>query len=219
MSIPSLGTVRVEKGNETVRFGDLVRGVLPYFWRILGVVLLVWVSVFLVIAMLMGCVILLSVFTLGFGALCAFPIFILFIPVVIVVYAIMEQGVSAIVVDDLRAIPAIQRSWELVKKNFWVMVLMSVIIYLGSIVVSMVISAPMMIPMFSFIFNMGSEPDFQSFERLSRNITLWMLAFSPLYSILQGVLLTFMQSVWTLTYLRLTTPQTNAPVILQEANA
>ena len=58
--------------------------------------------------------------------------------------------------------------------------------------------------MFGFMFNMGSEPDLQSFERLSRNMTLWMLAFAPLYAVLQGILLTYMQSAWTLTYMRLT---------------
>jgi hypothetical protein len=35
------------------------------------------------------------------------------------------------------------------------------------------------IPMFGFIFHMGSGPDLESVERLSRNMTLWMLAFSP----------------------------------------
>jgi hypothetical protein len=62
----------------------------------------------------------------------------------------------------------------------------------------------MMIPMFGFMFNMGSEPDFESFERLTRNMNLWMLAFSPFYAVFQGILLTYMQSVWTLTYMRLT---------------
>jgi hypothetical protein len=35
-------------------------------------------------------------------------------------------------------------------------------------------------------------------------LNLWMLAFSPVYAVFQGILLTYMQSVWTFTYLRLT---------------
>jgi hypothetical protein len=31
-----------------------------------------------------------------------------------------------------------------------------------------------------------------------------MLALSPIYALLQGILLAYMQSVWTLTYMRLT---------------
>jgi hypothetical protein len=203
MAVPSLGTLQLEQGNEKVNFGELIRGVLPYFWRILGIVLLIWVGMFGAMMILMACIVLLSVVTFGIGSLCAFPVFILFLPLAILVYALMEQGVSAVLVDNLGVSSALQRAWELVKKNLGVMALMSVIIYLGSAIVGMIISIPMMIPMFGFMFNLGSEPDVQSFERLSRNMILWMLAFSPLYAIFQGILLTFMQSAWTLTYMRL----------------
>jgi hypothetical protein len=204
MSVPSLGTLELEKGSQKLNFGELIRGVLPYFWRVLGIILLVGVSVFLLVMVFMACIVLLSVLTFGLGALCAFPGFIVFIPLAIFVYAFMEQGVSAVLVDNLGVSSALQRAWELVKKNLGVMALMSLIIYFGSMIVSMIISVPMLIPMFGFLLNMGSEPDMQALERLTRNMMLWTLAFSPLYAIIQGVLLTFMQSAWTLTYLRLT---------------
>jgi hypothetical protein len=131
----------------------------------------------------------------------------------------MEQGVSAVLVDNLGFSSALQRAWELVKKNLGVMALLSIIIYLGATIISLIISVPILIPMFGFIFNMGSEPDVEAIDRLFRNMTWWMLAFSPLYAILQGILLTYMQSVWTLTYMRLTqTPQDHSPILL-EANA
>jgi hypothetical protein len=204
MSVPSLGTVQLETGSERVNLGELIRGVLPYLWRILGIVLLIWGGTFLVMMVFMACIVLVSIFTFGIGALCIFPVFLLFIPLAILVYAVMEQGVAAVFVDNLSLSSALQRAWELVKKNLGVMALLSVIIYLGSAIVGMIISIPMMIPMFGFIFNLGSEPDVQSAARLSRTMILWMLAFSPLYAIFQGILLTFMQSMWTLTYMRLT---------------
>ncbi|HSL44882.1 MAG TPA: hypothetical protein VK897_15715 [Anaerolineales bacterium] len=215
ITVPSLGTLQIEKGNETFRFGELLKGSLPYFWRILGIFLIVWVGVFLVLGVVMACILGVSVLTLGIGALCAFPIFILFIPIAILVYAIMEQGVSAVIVDNLGMTAALQRAWELVKKNFGVMALMSVIIYLGATLISMVISLPMLVPMYSFMFNMGSEPDMQTLESLSRNMTLWMLAIAPLLALFQGLMLTFMQAAWTLTYMRLTAPQANIPVMLE----
>ncbi len=216
MAIPSLGTLRLEKGSETLNFGELIKGTLPYFWRILGVLLLVWLGTFIVMLAFMACAVVLSMVTFGIGSLCIFPVL---IPLVILVLAMMEQGMAAVLVDDLGVSNALQRAWELIKKNLGVMALMSIIIYLGSMIAGMIISVPMMIPMFGFMTNMmGSEPDIQSFERLFHNMMLWMLAFSPLYAVFQGVLLTFMQSAWTLTYMRLTKPQDNAPVIL-EANA
>lgn len=204
MAIPSLGTVELEKGSKTVNFGELLRGILPYFWRVLGIVGLVWVGVFAVMMIFVACILLVSLLTFGFGALCALPLFILFIPLGILVYALMEQAVSAVVVDNLGFSSALQRAWELLRKNLGVMALMSLIIYLGATIISMIITIPMMIPVFGFIFNMGSEPDFESVDRLFRNMNLWMLAFSPLYAVVQGILLTYMQAAWTLTYMRLT---------------
>jgi len=212
MVIPSLGTVELEKGSKNLNFGELIRGVLPYFWRVLGIVMLVWVGVFAVMMIFFACILLFSVFTFGFGALCALPVFILFIPLAILVYALMEQAVSAVLVDNLGFSSALQRAWDLVKKNLGIMALMSIIIYLGATIISMILLVPMMIPMFGFIFNMGSEPNLESVESLSRNMNLWMLAFSPIYAVLQGILLTYMQSVWTLTYLRLTR-SSNLPLL------
>jgi hypothetical protein len=204
MAVPSLGTIRLEEGSEKLNFGELIKGVLPYFWRILGIFLVVWVGAVLVVMAFLACIFIFSMLTMGIGALCAVPLFILFIPFAVLVYALTEQGVSAVLVDNLRFSDALQRAWELLRKNLGVLALMSIIVYLGSIVVSMIISVPMMIPMFEFILNMGTEPDMQSVERLSRNMILWTLAFSPIYAVFQGIILTFMQSAWTLTYLRLT---------------
>jgi hypothetical protein len=219
MAVPSLGTLQVERGREKVNLGELVRGVLPYFWRILGIVVLIWVGVFAVVLIFFACIMILSVITLGIGALCAVPFFILFIPLAILVYALMEQGVSAVVVDNLGFSSALQRAWDLVKKNLGVMALLSIIIYLGATIIGMIISVPMMIPMFGFFFNMGAEPDFDAMDKLFRDMTMWMLAFSPLYALLQGILLTYMQSVWTLSYMRLTEKPQEIPPLPLEANA
>lgn len=218
MMVPSLGTIQAEKGNPNIDFIELLRASLPYFWRVLGIFLLVWVGMFVIVGVLIGCLVLLSIVTLGLGTLCMFPVMLLFIPLAIVVYAGVELGMSAVLVDNLDFSTAIRRAWELVKKNIGAVAILSIILYLVSTIIGMIVTLPMMVPMFGFMFNMGAEPDMESFERLFRNMTLWMLAFSPLYAILQGLVLTFMQSAWTLTYMRLVKPQDNAPLVV-EANA
>src|SRR6266498_2387656 len=155
ISIPSLGTFQVEQGSENLHFGQLIRGVLPYFWRILSIVLLVWVGMFLSMLILIAGVILLGFLTLGIGLVCALPLFILLILGVILVYALMEQGVSAVLVDNLGVFSALQRAWELVKKSPGVMTLMSLISYLVAIAAIMIISIVMMIPIG------GSGPNIQ----------------------------------------------------------
>lgn len=222
IAVPSVATVRAEQGAEKISFGEAVRGVLPYFWRVLGLFLLITVGIFVVMAVLMGCVGALAVLTLGFGMVCMIPVLLLFIPVGILLYAFMEQAIAAVIVDNLGVTSAMQRAWELVKQNLLAMALMSLIIYLGSMIVGMIVSVPAMIPMFGFIGTVLSspttEPDPQVIQTMTRSMLWWMLAFSPVYAILQGILLTFMQSAWTLTYMRLTQPQEKAPVLL-EANA
>lgn len=222
MAIPSLATVQLEKGAEKVGFGEALRGTLPYFWRILAIFLLVTVAIFLVMAVFFGCLGILAAVTFGLGMVCMLPLFILFIPLAILVYAFMEQAMVAVLADNLGVIDALRRAWDLVKQNLLVMALMSLIIYFGSMIVSMVISAPMMIPMFGLMGKMmssistGAPPDLQQLQAVTRSMLWWMLAFLPLYAILEGVLFTFMQSAWTLTYLRLTRSP-NSQTVLQQA--
>ncbi|HKY52987.1 MAG TPA: hypothetical protein VJM08_01725 [Anaerolineales bacterium] len=207
ISIPSLGTFQVEQGSENVRFGQLVRGVLPYFWRVSGIVLLVSGGMFLAVLMLIVFAFSISVLTMGIGLLCIFPLLILIIMMVILGYALMEQAVSAVLVDNLRVSSALQRAWELVMKNPGLMTLMSLINYVGAIVAILIIlSILTTLPMF------GSEPDIQSFRNM-----MWMLAFLPFYVVFQGVLVTSFQSVWTLIYLRLTRGSTSQPVLPETA--
>ncbi len=210
MTIPSLGTIRSEKGIGKISFGELTRDSLPYFWRILGIMALVGIGMFVFVMVFTACIGALSVVTLGLGALCAFPFLLLFIPIAILVYSLMEQGMSAVLVDNLGLSDALRRAWDLVKKNLGGMALLSIIIYFGSVIVGMIISVPMMIPMFGVISKMSAGPDLQAFDGMFRSMTWWMLAFSPLYALFQGLLLTFTQSTWTLTYMRLTRkPETN----------
>jgi len=218
--IPSVATVQVERGSEKIHFLDSIKASFPYFWRTLGLFLLVYVVGFLVTFLLMGCLILFSVITLGFGALCFIPFFIALIPLLILVYALMEQSIAAIVVDNLGVWSALQRGWELVRKNILAMAVLSILVYLAYMVIGMLISIPMMIPFFGMFLNLNAQqpPDISSFNQIFRNMMWWMLAFSPLYAVLQGFLLAFMQSAWTLTYMRLSRPVENPPAVI-EANA
>lgn len=221
MTIPSLATRRLDTGEGRVTFIELLKDALRYFWRILGIFALIWGGMFAFVLVFMACIALLSAVTFGLASLCAFPLFLLFIPLAMFVYSFLEQGMNAVVVDDLGIARALERAWDLVRKNMGVMALLCLLIYLVSLVASTVISVPAMIPMFGFMMNINPnvEPDLQMFDTMFRNMMVWMLALSPFYAVCQGIFVAFTQSAWTLTYLRLTKPpQDNAPIVL-EANA
>ncbi len=43
--------------------------------------------------------------------------------------------------------------------------------------------------------------------------------FIPVAWLLQGIITAYAEAAWTLTYMRLTKPQDNAPIVAAEANA
>jgi hypothetical protein len=81
---------------------------------------------FVAMAVFMVCDFAVSAVTFGFGSLCLFP---LIIPLAILAFSMMEQGMAAVLADDLGVTQALQRAWDLVKKNLLTMGLMSIIIH------------------------------------------------------------------------------------------
>jgi hypothetical protein len=49
-------------------------------------------------------------------------------------------------------------------------------------------------------------------------VLIFLCLYAPVSLLLNGVLITFTEAAWTLTYMRLVKPQDNAPVVL-DANA
>jgi hypothetical protein len=111
---------------------------------------------------------------------------------------------------------AIRRGWELVRANFWRIVLISLVVYVGVGILSSVVMLPLMSPFFFFSFLM----DGGQFDPSPRTMILFMggfsLLFLPMMAFVQGIGITFLKSTYALVYLRLTKPQDNAPVVLDE---
>jgi hypothetical protein len=212
------GVIRADGGTERFTFNKLLSDSKPYWWRVLGVMLLISLGAGLVFLVIFGCMALLGVVTAGIGFVCVQPLFLLMYPLMLILYGIIEESQVAVVVNDLGVMDAVKRGWELVRANFWRIVLISFIVYLVIGLVSSIIMFPFMLPFFSLPFFMESG----QFEPNPRMMALFMGGFSciffPVIAFIQGITITFMKSTYTIVYLRLTKPQDNAPVAL-EANA
>jgi len=211
-----LGVKREDEGDEDgFTFNELFNGARPYWLRVLGVLLLVGLGVSIIFMVIFGCMSLIGMVTVGLGFICMFPLMILMYPVMMVLYGIIEEAQVAVVVDDLGVTDAIRRSWELVRANFWRIVLISLIVYLGVGILSSIVVLPLMSPFFFIPFFADSG----NFDMTPRTMMLIMggfsLIFLPIMALVQGIGITFMKSVYTLVYLRLTKPQDNAPVVLE----
>jgi hypothetical protein len=213
-----VGVVQVEGGAEKLETMKLFEDGRKYWLRILGIMLLIGLAVSLVFAVIFGCMTLFGAVTMGLGFICMQPILLLMYPFMLVLYGIIEESQAAVVVDDLAVTEAIQRGWELVKANFWRVLLIFLVVYLGMTVLGSIVMMPFMAPFFFMPFFM----DGSRLEADMRTMMLFMGGFSlillPVMALVQGITITFMKSTYTLVYLRLTRRQEDAPVIL-EANA
>lgn len=213
----TFGVLRAEDGEEALSVRSLVEGAQKYWLRTLGIMFLTSVIFSFGYLILFGCLMLFGLLTLGLGFLCALPLIILLSPLMLVVYGFIEEALAAIVADDLGVIPAIERAWELVKANFWGILLLSFIVYFAISLLSGFISAPFMTPSsFMPFFTDGSMPDMRVIMLFIAGLTLLMF---PLMLLVQGVGITFFKAAYAIAYLRLTRPkQADAPLI-SEANA
>ena len=214
----TLGILRVEEGSEILNFQGLFRDGMKYFVRILGVGLLIGVGISLVFTAIFFVMALFGIVTMGIGFICVQPLIILMYPLMMVLYAFIEQSQAAVVADDMGVTQAIAKGWELLKADFWRLMLISLIIYLGVGIVTSVILTPFMLPFF-FLPLLFETSFFESGpQSFGLAMIIFMLIFLPVLALVQGVTITFMKSAYVLVYLRLTRTQDNAP-ILPESNA
>ena len=206
----TLGIYRAEAVLQPLTFVDLIRDGFRYFWRILGTSLSIGTGImvlFIALFVILGA---LSVVTMGFAMMCFQPLFILMIPLLLLVMALMEQSESAIIADELKVMDALKRAYELIQSNFWKYVLITLIVYFGMNILISMVTFPLMIPMFFFMVrSMEAGPDFNTMIRMQAVFGVVIL---PLMALVQGFSLTYMKSAMMLTYLRLTRPALSSPL-------
>jgi hypothetical protein len=205
------GTYKAETGVATLDFGELFSGSLPYFWRVFGLNFLIGLA-FLVILIP---IVLLGIATAGVGFLCLLPLICILIPLSWAVMVILEQANAAIVIEDLRMFDGFKRGWEIVKANVGPVIIMALILLFGGAIVSIIFAVPIFFMIFPLIPSLMTG----EFQRSGFLVAgLCFVAYLPILILLNGILTAYIQSAWTLTYMRLTAPKENAPVLV-EANA
>lgn len=207
----SVGALRAEQEEENITFNEILKASLPYFWRFMGIMALLAGGVLLVMLGFFAVQTLVSLLTLGLGAMCLVPLQILLYPLMIVAYAWQEQALASIIVDDLSVIDAVKRGWAVFRHNIIPIVLITLILYLGVGMVSGFISLPMMVPFFAIPFVLIEEVENTRVILIA--VSLCLVVYLPVLAVLQSGVLTYMKSGWMLTYLQLTrNPEAEAPV-------
>lgn len=208
------GSYQAEMGAETLAIGELFSTSMPYFWRVFGLSFLIGLAFFIVILP----IVLLGIFTAGVGFLCLLPLICLFIPIGFAVGAIVEQANRGIVLEDLSMFDGLRRGWEITKANVGPLIVMALILFGITFVLGIMIALPIFIIFFPtvFAFAMGEGRSFTPLYLAVACICLY----APVSWVLNGVLTTYTQSAWTLTYMRLTQkPENPEAPVFAEPNA
>ncbi len=208
------GTYQAEIGAERLNFGELFSESMPYFWRVFGLSLLILlIALVLFVPLVLGGT-LFSAFTAGIGLLCLLPLICLLIPLLWVLSVVIEQANVAIVLENLGIGDGFRKGWNVVRANIGPIIVMTLIIFIGSGVVGFIIALPIIAAVVPLIFSAASN----------NTAPIWITViccavYFPILLVLSGILNAYVQSIWTLTYMRLTAkPRDNAPIEL-EANA
>ena len=203
------GTFKADNGAEAMSFGELWSESTPYMWRVFLLSFLIGLA-FLVIFLP---IFLIGIATAGIGFACLLPLICILIPAAWVMAVVIEQANNAIVLENLGIWDGFKRGWEVSKKNWAPLLVMAIILMLGGGIVGVIFALPNIFAVLPIIIGAASKSE-----------TALLLGFAccalylPVLIFLNGILTAYIQSAWTLTYMRLTQPKDNAPVFV-EGNA
>jgi hypothetical protein len=140
--------------------------------------------------------------TFGIALICLLPLCCLMIPVFWAIGVILEQAYIAIVVEDRGIADGLSRGWEVVKTHWEPMLVMGVILIFGAAIVGLVIAIPVFMILFPLFFALGISSG-NSMAPLTIG-GICFLVYLPVLILAGGIIKAYVQSAWTLTFLRMT---------------
>ncbi|MCJ7434821.1 MAG: hypothetical protein MUO77_15165 [Anaerolineales bacterium] len=207
------GTFKAEQGVESMSFGELWSESQPYFWRVFGLSFLIGLA-FLVILLP---IIAIGILSAGVGLICLLPLICVLVPIAWVINVILEQADAAIVLEDKSMFDGFKRGWEVAKNNVGPMIVMALILMIGGAIIGIIIALPILIIVVPVAVGAAAIGSLGDISNLSTPLIIGAaccILYFPVLLTLNGVLTTYIQSAWTLTFMRLTKPQDNAPVFI-----
>lgn len=200
------GALEGDRGAVSLSFGELFQQVRPFFWRVIGLGLLL-ALVFLVIGGTFAAfVAVFSIFTLGLGVICLIPLFCLLVPLGWFVGIIVQQAYIALIVENLSITESLRRGWEVTRQNLGSVILMGLILNIGVIIIGGgLIALPftaIALPALGGLA-IGTESAVRGGLLIAG---LCLVVYLPVMIVLGGIIRAYYESAWTLTYMRLTKP-------------
>ena len=198
------GTQQAEGGAASLSFGELFSGSMPYFWRVFGLNLVVGLAIFAFVVVFALIGLFGAIATLGLGLVCLIPLACVMVPVLWFVSVIVEQASIAIILENLSLMDGLRRGWDVVRNNLGAMIIMALILGLGvGGIGGMLIALPVVFIFIPAAFG-GAIGGSDALGNGLLVAGICFVAYLPILLVLNGILRSFIESAWTLTFLRLT---------------
>lgn len=179
------------------------RSVAALGWKMLGSALglnLVFALLSLA-ALIIGILIFIPIglVTLGFGFIC---LACLLVPLAIAFTLYMEIATIALVREQQGIGAALSRAWELLRTQTLHLVAMGVVLFVGGLIVGLILAVPLALVALPAILSFMNG-DAEAINRGLLTSGVLIVIALPIYLVLRGIMQSYVQSAWTLTYLQL----------------
>lgn len=215
----SVGVKLIEQGELPLTLARLLKESSHYFWRILGINFILGFVLSIFYLVIYGGITLAVVLTYGVALFCFTPFFFLLLPVNGFILLLTAQSHAAIIVEDLGLFQGLKRGWEVLHKNFWKLVLLGLILYMGFYLFTLLVTTPLSaLIMGPTMFSLFTDnPD--AIPGILSGTMIGLAVIYPIYLLFTGLVTAFIRSVWTLAFLRLTQSFiTSEPIIPEVPN-
>jgi hypothetical protein len=198
------GALQADKSVEPLHFADLWQDAMHYFWKVLGLWIILWLAGFVLLAATGAFVALVYSLSAQVVMLCLLFALCFVIPLAIFVNLIFEQATIALIKEEHGVIESLQRAWGVIQANLGVYLLMVFLLFIVQLAVGFLAALPL---------NLVAVPIFfADFLTLSgdANLSLFILGlcfmvYMPILLVLNGALRAYIWTAWTLTFNRLST--------------
>lgn len=191
----------IENRENQISFIESLKKSLNYYWRVSGVYLafLGVCAIFILIPQ----PIFLFIFRIfpTNGVYFAFPLTVIIIPVLVINACLTQFALIAIIINNLNFRVALRQGWHFLRANGWSVILIFIVLYFGCNFFFALFFMPILfMSVFSTLY-LTRLPD--------PNVILFIVFFMMLpflmcvFMFTIGVIMTFIQSVWTVLYIRI----------------
>lgn len=198
--IGSVGVMKgislVDSNAESFGFVSLLQDSLKYFWPVAAIFFVIGV-VFIIImipALVLGPMV--------------FLIFLFLIPIFLFGRTLVELLMAAIVNGDLGLRAALESVWQMIQRQLWPLVLITILLLVVEFAANTIVSIPIgvvqQVAMFALFPRLAAQDSSQMFGEMFKWMFVIMIFVMPVMLVVQGLVTSFHLSATSLFYLNLT---------------